>query len=716
LLLKSILVKSDKKDIFIVFLLFFISFAAYIKTLCPTIYPGDSGELVAAVHVLGIPHPTGYPLYCLLGKLFTILIPFGSIAYKVNIMSAFFSSLTVSIVYLIVKRFVSFKSVAFASALLLAFSAAFWSQAVIAEVYALNSFFVALLILIALIYEQNRNVNYFYFLIFAYGLALTNHLTIILLAPAILCLIKPAKKEEWHFSLLKAFFPLFLFVLGLSLYLYLPIRSMANPQIDWGNPENLNNFIYHITAGQYQNRLFSLSFASVAGNFLYFFAQISQQWPIWLIWLPLIGVVSLFKKRDKFLFFSLIATSILLLFSINYNISDIEVYYIPSYILITVFIGVGISSVLELFKNKTSSTKAFYVLCGVFFLLPLVVFAANYRLNNNSGNEIAYKYATDILKTLDKNAILFAQGDNVVFPLSYLQIVEKQRLDVLIIDENINPINFSLFEKERNQKRIEFIKKTVAGKNRPVYFSSNENLYDYNIYDYFLKSKGLLCKVVSIEAGAPFGNYHKFYKLDGLPKDYSHLDKKTREILASYYFHEGENLRKGDFLPAFKVYFKSGEIGDDISSMHNNIGLAYAKRGWQELALKEFEKAIKLDDGFVSAHYNLGNIYFMQDRLTNAQKELERAIGRDKDFALAYNSLGMVYLNQGLWDNAEEMFAQSIKVNPLLIVGYNNLGHINWLKKNYIQAKLYYQKALEIDCENKNAEYGIAEADRMLKK
>ncbi len=93
-----------KKGRFVIpFLLFFISFVVYLKTLCPTVYVGDSGELIAAVYTLGIAHPPGYPLYCLLGKLFTFL-PFGSIAFRVNLMSAFFASLTIVLVYLVVLK------------------------------------------------------------------------------------------------------------------------------------------------------------------------------------------------------------------------------------------------------------------------------------------------------------------------------------------------------------------------------------------------------------------------------------------------------------------------------------------------------------------------------------------------------------------------------------------------------------------------------------
>ena len=66
----------------------FVTLIVYVLGACPTIYVGDSGELVAAVHLLGIPHPSGYPLYVLLGKIWTLLLPVGSIAYRMSVFSS----------------------------------------------------------------------------------------------------------------------------------------------------------------------------------------------------------------------------------------------------------------------------------------------------------------------------------------------------------------------------------------------------------------------------------------------------------------------------------------------------------------------------------------------------------------------------------------------------------------------------------------------------
>ena len=92
-----------------------------------TIYVGDSGELVAAVHTLGIPHPSSYPLYVLLGKLWTVLVPVGSIAFRMSLFSAFCAAAAVAGLYLLGRRLGLATIPALFSCLLLAFSPSFWS-------------------------------------------------------------------------------------------------------------------------------------------------------------------------------------------------------------------------------------------------------------------------------------------------------------------------------------------------------------------------------------------------------------------------------------------------------------------------------------------------------------------------------------------------------------------------------------------------------------
>ncbi|MFB0545768.1 MAG: protein O-mannosyl-transferase family, partial [Anaerolineae bacterium] len=68
---------------------FLASLALYLKTLGPSVLEGDSALFQYAPYTLAVTYPTGYPIYLLLGKLWVTLVPLGSIAYRMNLLSAF---------------------------------------------------------------------------------------------------------------------------------------------------------------------------------------------------------------------------------------------------------------------------------------------------------------------------------------------------------------------------------------------------------------------------------------------------------------------------------------------------------------------------------------------------------------------------------------------------------------------------------------------------
>ncbi|MBN2311779.1 MAG: DUF2723 domain-containing protein, partial [Candidatus Hydrogenedentes bacterium] len=155
----------------------------YAFTLAPSVTGEDSGELVAAAYTLGIPHPTGYPLWCLLAKGFIALLPVHSVAWRAGFMSATFGAVTVFLVALLVARQHRNRVAGLAAGLLLAFSFEFWEQSVIAEVYTLNAFCMAACILLLFAYEESRKSLPLWAFAAIYGLSLGNHSVMYLLGP-----------------------------------------------------------------------------------------------------------------------------------------------------------------------------------------------------------------------------------------------------------------------------------------------------------------------------------------------------------------------------------------------------------------------------------------------------------------------------------------------------------------------------------------------------
>ncbi|MDZ7343531.1 MAG: DUF2723 domain-containing protein, partial [candidate division KSB1 bacterium] len=169
-----------------------LPFLVYVYYLCPTIAAGDTGELITCAKILGIPHPPGYPLFTLIGRIFSYL-PIHSVAWRVNLSSAVFCSLACLFVYLSLFRLTANLWASLTGALGLALSRFFWHYAEVAEVFPLHLFLTALLTYFLILMQttagenqQDRypqTVKYFWAASFFFGLALTNHHTIFLLAP-----------------------------------------------------------------------------------------------------------------------------------------------------------------------------------------------------------------------------------------------------------------------------------------------------------------------------------------------------------------------------------------------------------------------------------------------------------------------------------------------------------------------------------------------------
>jgi len=161
----------------------------------------DGGDLIAAAMTWGVPHPSGYPTYCLLGRLFALL-PLGSIARRFNLFSAVMAAATVGLTYLSALRLMAQaakqetwreRTIALLASLAFAVSPTFWSQATIAEVYAPQAFFVALCLYLALHRELLKHPGYWASMGLALGLGLGMHLTVLFLLPGLALLLERRK-------------------------------------------------------------------------------------------------------------------------------------------------------------------------------------------------------------------------------------------------------------------------------------------------------------------------------------------------------------------------------------------------------------------------------------------------------------------------------------------------------------------------------------------
>ncbi len=158
----------------------------YLLTLTPSVMPGDYAEFQMSAAILGVPHPTGYPLYILLSKLFTIL-PFGDVAYRVNLSSAVYMAGAVGLLYasgLRLLRLVGLSKVWWAAgvgALLFAVAPTVWSMSLVARSYALNALLVGYVVFSLIQWRHTQRARWFYLTCLLIGLSMVHHGTTYLL-------------------------------------------------------------------------------------------------------------------------------------------------------------------------------------------------------------------------------------------------------------------------------------------------------------------------------------------------------------------------------------------------------------------------------------------------------------------------------------------------------------------------------------------------------
>ena len=313
----------------------------YQRTLLPGVgYSGDTAKFEFLGKVLGTPHPTGYPTYLVLNHLFVSFFPFGSLAYKANLLSAFFSVVSIFVLWkiLLLLKIDPFISSVISFSFGLTYT--LWSQSIIAEVYTLNLLFVGLVVFFLLKWKFSQLDRYFLIACAIYALSFGNHLTMITLLPGILFFVWQTNKKVLFD--LKKILPVGAFILlGAMQYAYIFWRvNDPHPLYIEMTPHSLAGLWWYLRGGSFNHLMFTFPVDQILKIRIPMVVKfINREFPF-MVLLPVIGFL-IFERGSSRIFLLLCALGNLF-FSINYNIPDIYVYFIPLYFIITIFLAQGI--------------------------------------------------------------------------------------------------------------------------------------------------------------------------------------------------------------------------------------------------------------------------------------------------------------------------------------------------------------------------------------
>ncbi|MEJ5304879.1 MAG: DUF2723 domain-containing protein [Ignavibacteria bacterium] len=485
----------------------------YLRTLAPGVIESDSGELAAVQYTLGIAHPTGYPLFTILGFIFSHLpIPLRPIT-KLNLLTALWSSgaiyvLTITIKFLldtlpqwissnisyaenIYERFNVGERIKIISAvfggLVFGFSKTLWFQSLSVEVYTLHTFLFSLIFYFMVkAFLANRSeieTSFFrdkWFIAFIFlSLGFTNHLSTIFIIPSFLFLYF----YKWNFSKLKIQKFVVYALIGISIttliYLYIPIRAKMQPFLNWGNPVTFESFINHITGRLYHQFLFPSfgDYISNIGKFLNSFtinlnhSEFSGSDFSIVILIAFLGLLVsffYFKKLFQLLLLIFLTTMVI---SALYNIPDIDAYYLPAFMMVSIFSGLGIFYLTTIKMSK----KTKQITIAIVFLISISMeIYQNYSRVDLSDHKLMDDYTLTLLNSVDENSIVLSARSSFYFPSLYYQLVERVRPDIVIAEHYLLQQKWYYTQLNKIHPGVIQLRDTVVSlnySNRSVYFS-----------------------------------------------------------------------------------------------------------------------------------------------------------------------------------------------------------------------------------------------------
>ncbi len=442
------------------------SFTLYAITAAPSVLTADAGEFQFVPYIAGITHPTGYPLYTMLGWLWTHVFTPGDVAYRMNLFSALWGAVTIGLMYQVafwglklgapvrIRRLHRILSALVAS--LFMASGTFWSQAVIAEVYTLNTAFVAGILYVALRLwdaaspgaESRPDVTrWLMALSFICGLSLAHHRTTILLLPWLGLFVwfvtrKASRPQGRKWPLVLAGL-----LLPQLLYLYIPWRAPHVPYVELSldstrtlvlYENNLRGFMDLVLGGAFGGQLAQ---GPIGTARLEMAVTLLHDEFTWLgLSLGLIGILAIIRRRAwPLLMLTLLPYLSYVGFNLLYFIGDVYVLFIPSYLIWAVWIGWGVwevvATLLSLLESSLSSPARERLAEGlivVSFSLPVLLLARNYAVADQSQNWSVVSFWQAILRSEPPpRSILISNDRDEIMPMWYYQYVDGRRPDLL---------------------------------------------------------------------------------------------------------------------------------------------------------------------------------------------------------------------------------------------------------------------------------------------
>jgi len=455
---------SDNAVAFAAAVITLVAFAIYLRTMLPSTSFWDTGEAQTVPATLSIFHPTGFPLYAVLGWLWSQL-PVGEVAWRMNLLSGVSVALAGGLVVLITGHLIEERNrllraaAAGIAGAAFAFASEPWENATRADIHAINVFFVALIAWLLFTWAaaarsgSPRAGRWLVGAAAAFGLGMAAHPLVGLSAFGIAAWVLAIDRHLWRRWRLVAACAGAI-AIGLGLYGYIYLRAIVDPEppLFYAHPDTWERFRYLVFAEQFRD-LFD-DFGSPLADFWSKWSGaervLAAQLPVpgWL--LVAAGAAALAVRRPSVLFFLAPVVVANILYSMNFRDGDIDRYYLPSIALTMPLLGVALAAIgatvagavgevaFRMLATRTArrrlATAAACVILVLGALLPTASVVTGYAAHDQSQNREADAWVASVHEQLPPNAVIISWWSYST-PLWYHRWVLGERPDITIIDE-----------------------------------------------------------------------------------------------------------------------------------------------------------------------------------------------------------------------------------------------------------------------------------------
>lgn len=626
-------------DVWIAVILSVFMFLLYLMTLAPGIVAeGDGAEFAACVSVNGIPHKPGYPTYLLLCRLFALL-PFGnSLIYKMNLLSAVCSAGTAAVLFLVTRFFCKNRFGAVFSTLMFCSGTIVWTQSIIAEVYAPLSLWLSVNFLFLFLWNHTGKAKFLLSSALWIGLGLGIHKTILILIPLFTGYVV-LKIRNAVFNRKLMIYCGVLFFLGFSTYFYLPFLAGKKPLINIENPDTVLKIFNQLAFNPFKPSSIKAdqdkATHSMREKIKSYAAHWKVQYPLLCTGIGLLGLIMGFRSHENrsghlLLVAVFLVTSLGFLYRFDFGstgskANEYRVMYIPGYLIFSAWIAAGYEGILILIRERASVRY----LCSRFFrrfsldaivglfisgLIATAYIPPRMVQVDKSQNHFFYDFGKNIFDSVPQKSILITTGDNTIFPLIYLQMVEKRmpataliHLPMLQSDwyrEMVTGTYSGIIFDDGSTNLRTFVRTNI--KNYPIYIDLSFNVPPDDP-EFSSIPTGLVQRLIQKKNPRPEVHHFVPKHLRGINDPLISKDLREKTIINSYplaQYHLGtEFLNQARYQEAVNAY---------------RLGLSYSQ---MDFAPNRHVRKL--------LHLNSGVAFFYQKRFKDARREWTYALNID---------------------------------------------------------------------------------------